>query len=166
MGMHHKTLAAQKLAALPKKQCARCRDWKHRDFFHNSLREFDGLCQYCKPCVSTYNKAGRAAPHRKTQKKAWETNYRKSKKGKEAMRKASRKCRLSNPKQAAAKAKVGWAIKVGKLALQPCERCGRKPEQINGRRIIEAHHPDYSKPLEIIWLCKKHHSDVHKKYRR
>ena len=25
----------------------------------------------------------------------------------------------------------------------------------------DRHHPDYSKPLEIVWLCKQHHRDEH-----
>ena len=28
----------------------------------------------------------------------------------------------------------------------------------------ERHHPDYNKPKEIIWLCKKHHEKIHQKY--
>ena len=38
------------------------------------------------------------------------------------------------------------------LFKKPCKKCGK-----NGR--IEAHHPDYSRPLEIIWLCPKHHRE-------
>jgi hypothetical protein len=24
----------------------------------------------------------------------------------------------------------------------------------------EAHHPDYMRPFEVVWLCAKHHSDI------
>jgi len=27
----------------------------------------------------------------------------------------------------------------------------------------ERHHPDYTKPLEVIFLCKKHHAGLHKR---
>lgn len=27
-------------------------------------------------------------------------------------------------------------------------------------RVIQAHHPDYSKPLEVVWLCASHHKKV------
>lgn len=27
--------------------------------------------------------------------------------------------------------------------------------------IGEAHHPDYEKPYEIVWLCRKHHREAH-----
>lgn len=46
------------------------------------------------------------------------------------------------------------SIKNGKLEKQPCSVCGYKEAQ--------AHHSDYNKPLEIIWLCRNHHWEWHK----
>lgn len=36
-----------------------------------------------------------------------------------------------------------------------CEACGR-PERLDG------HHYDYTKPLEVVWLCKPCHGQVHR----
>jgi hypothetical protein len=27
----------------------------------------------------------------------------------------------------------------------------------------QGHHPDYSKPFEVVWLCQLHHSEEHRK---
>lgn len=35
-----------------------------------------------------------------------------------------------------------------------------------GKIKVEAHHEDYSKPLEVIWLCKKHHAEYDRKRRK
>ena len=49
---------------------------------------------------------------------------------------------------------VNNAIKQGKMKRGVCEICGKK---------AEAHHCDYSKPLDIMWLCREHHLEWHKK---
>ena len=46
-------------------------------------------------------------------------------------------------------------VRRGKIIKQPCSVCGA----INS----EAHHIDYSKPLLIEWLCRKHHLEHHSK---
>lgn len=53
---------------------------------------------------------------------------------------------------------VSKALMSGKI-IRPvkCERC----KNTN----IEAHHPDYSKPLLVIWLCDKCHKEEHKRLR-
>lgn len=49
------------------------------------------------------------------------------------------------------------AVKSGALKKQPCERCGSV--------TVEAHHPDYAKPLDVQWLCHRCHQRLHKEMR-
>ncbi len=62
--------------------------------------------------------------------------------------------RQDNAVQIKVKWKVAYAIKTGKLKKQNCEVCGNN---------AESHHEDYSKPLEVRWLCHKHHMERHRK---
>lgn len=50
------------------------------------------------------------------------------------------------------------AIREGKLKKKPCEVCGSLD--------VQAHHDDYSKPLEVRWLCVPHHNEHHVQERR
>jgi hypothetical protein len=50
---------------------------------------------------------------------------------------------------------VGNAIRSGVLVPLPCEAC-RTTE------AVDAHHEDYRFPLDVRWLCKKHHMARHK----
>jgi len=49
--------------------------------------------------------------------------------------------------------KVEYAVKVGKMVKLPCERCGALR--------AHAHHDDYSKPYDVMWLCATHHKQRH-----
>jgi hypothetical protein len=51
---------------------------------------------------------------------------------------------------------VNWQIRNGNLKKKFCFVCGNS---------AEAHHEDYNKPLDIIWLCEKHHAERHKQIR-
>lgn len=51
--------------------------------------------------------------------------------------------------------KVSRAIESGKLVRQPCEVCATTV------RVV-AHHEDYTKPLQVKWLCTLHHWAEHK----
>lgn len=75
----------------------------------------------------------------------------------------ARRKRLENPgcfykyrpydDKSSARRKVSWAIATGKLVKKPCRICG-DPDTI-------AHHEDYSKPLEVWWLCRVCHKLWH-----
>jgi|SRR5882757_1543755 len=52
-----------------------------------------------------------------------------------------------------------WAVSRGKI-IRPkaCSNCSSKCKP-------EGHHPDYSKPLSVIWLCRPCHLELHCKQR-
>lgn len=52
-----------------------------------------------------------------------------------------------------ARSDLNHAVRDGKIIRMPCEVCGNEKS--------EAHHEDHSKPLDVIWLCDKHHHEAH-----
>jgi len=55
------------------------------------------------------------------------------------------------------------AIEKGIIKRQDtCEICGKSYRFSNGRTAIQAHHPDYNRPLDVMWLCQKCHHEWHK----
>lgn len=53
-----------------------------------------------------------------------------------------------------ARMKIYYQVKIGKMKKGNCEYA-------NCSNPVEAHHEDYSKPLEVRWVCKKHHELIH-----
>ena len=50
---------------------------------------------------------------------------------------------------------VARALRNGALEPMPCIVCGSEK--------TVAHHDDYDKPLDVIWLCQAHHKQLHAK---
>ena len=70
----------------------------------------------------------------------------------ERERAAKRKWDRANREKNKAHCKVYRAVKNGTLIRAThCEECGRKCK-------TEGAHTDYSKPLEVRWLCRKCHA--------
>lgn len=63
--------------------------------------------------------------------------------------------RYGEPEKERARRSVKWAIDSGALTREPCEVCGSI--------VVDGHHDDYSKPLVVRWLCKRHHGEVHRR---
>lgn len=65
---------------------------------------------------------------------------------------------MSDPSAAA---KIHTETRAGRIKPQSCEVCGRLETGRDGRRLVQAHHDDYNKPLDVRWLCVGHHSAWH-----
>ena len=90
-------------------------------------------------------------PTNKEKSLACQALYRKT----SAFKKAIIKHRNKYPERRAAQIIISNAIQTGAL-IRPsyCSICDTKC-------IPEGHHTDYTKPLDVIWVCKKCHTDYH-----
>lgn len=148
-----------------KKPCKQCgQDVRLADYYRHP-RTADGYLAVCKSCHRANVKSNRAAnveyyrefdraranlPHRVAAREA----YAQTPEGKAAGGRAKRRYTERNPVKRAAVNKVNNALRDGQLTRQPCEVCGAERAQ--------AHHDDYSKPLDVRWLCTTHHAEWHK----
>lgn len=99
---------------------------------------------YCNTC-----KSDRAAELR-AERKRLNPNFATEEKAKREQRKL--KDRMYTFKVQAHRY-VAKAIRLGVLKEQPCEICGNFD--------VDAHHDDYTKPLEVRWLCRSCHRKHH-----
>jgi hypothetical protein len=72
----------------------------------------------------------------------------------EERRQSLRRSMARNPEKVAARRKLEDAVRHGRVKKEPCVGCGATR--------VEGHHPDYTKPLEVIWYCRRHHVEVHR----
>lgn len=61
------------------------------------------------------------------------------------------------PEKYTARKLLRKAVASGKVKRGRCDVCGKKE--------THGHHEDYSKPLEVRWLCSQHHMDRHREMR-
>ncbi len=68
---------------------------------------------------------------------------------------SSKRRTIKYPEKRSAHAKARQAFLSGKITKKDCEHCGNVK--------TEMHHNDYSKPLDVMWLCKLCHESWHRK---
>lgn len=78
-------------------------------------------------------------------------------------RRSSAAYRARYPDKNAAKGSLCAAVRSGRIVRPTvCSACGETPQPgSDGRTQIHGHHPDYSKPLEVEWLCVTCHKKRH-----
>ena len=134
------------------KTCFKCHIEKPLDAFYPHNRMADGRLNKCKDCarrdvrkariadpekVRAYDRARSSDPARYARNRERVAQY-----------------RHEHPERYAAHSAVNNAIRGGKLEKGPCAFCARDDR-------VEAHHHDYSKPLDVTWLCSPCHRRFH-----
>lgn len=147
----------------PGKQCFCCEQTKPITEFYKHPAMGDGRLNKCKQCVREYATRRRweniekhreydrqraMLPHRVKAR----AEYIQTDRGKQAHARASTAWMRKHPNRRAANNILSKAIQRGKVVAQPCFICGAK---------AHAHHPDYDRPLDVMWLCPKHHKEAH-----
>ena len=149
------------------KICRECNTEKPLLEFYKHAAMADGHLNKCIQCVKSrikkhrevnlekiqaYDKARANEPHRVQARK----DYSKTEAGKRAKKKAMDSYREKFPMKYAAHVITRNGVRDGKLVpAKICSACG-------STKKIEGHHDDYTKPLEVRWLCESCHKDWHR----
>ena len=133
------------------KTCITCGVPKDISEFYKNRGMADGHAGKCKGCqkVNSQKNYRKGRPSRIAYEKAREQSpERKAQKAE-----ARKRHREKHPERYKARTAVGNALRDGRLVKELCP-CGRE---------AQAHHEDYSKPLEVTWLCRSCHVVGHGK---
>lgn len=133
--------------------CKDCERMRPLELLCSNATSVAGRMNLCKECASSRERK----KYRQNPKLKYERTeaYRKTERGKQVKQKTYTNMWAKYPEKMKARVAVGYAVRSGKL-IKPtlCPRCGKA-----GR--IEGHHPDYSKSLEVLWLCSYCHKGEH-----
>jgi hypothetical protein len=136
------------------KVCRGCGNAKPAEGFYRDGRNRDGLKHKCRLCMakiewSKSDDQRRRIAELERFRRQHDPEY--AKRQNDSNRASVKKHR----DKANARAKMKHAIKRGRLVRLPCEVCGDAKSH--------GHHEDYAKPLDVVWLCQKHHMERHRK---
>jgi hypothetical protein len=128
-------------------KCFICNKIKPLSEFYAHPQMANGHLGKCKECTKIDVHLNYHAKW--SDKKKYDQERDKKAERKLALLEYQRKMRANNPLKYRARNAVSYAIASGKLVRLPCVVCGNPKSQ--------GHHHDYSKPLDVEWLCHKCH---------
>ena len=134
------------------KKCFKCQNEKPISDFYKHKMMADGHLNKCKDCAKKDVRL-----HRKDNDSVREYDNRRFRDNPERRKKGAENARRWNekyPERYRAHYMVTNAVRDGRLKKTDCETCGTNEN-------IQGHHDDYSKPLEVRWLCAKCHHRHH-----
>ncbi len=100
-----------------------------------------------------YNRRWKKTPAGRAHKKRYVEKWLSTPEGRAQRNQYESDRRKKNKLKVNARTAVYRAVRAGRIQKLPCERCGSTE--------VEAHHHDYEKRFDVIWLCRKHHDDLH-----
>lgn len=132
------------------KRCFKCLETKPIAEFYRHLKMADGHLGKCKVCTRRD-----VTEHRRVSDNPREYDRVRAKtaKRKEHAKRIMKAWTLKHPGRTATHKKVRRAVLAGKIVKTPCQVCGSE-------FYVHGHHEDYSKPLDVIWLCARCHALV------
>jgi len=152
------------------KKCFKCNTVKPLDDFYKHPRMKDGHVNKCKECnkrdvqqvrngnVEYYREYDRARsddPKRVQARKDYAERMKNDPIAKEKKKLYTKKYQDKHAIKRAAHLILGYEVKKGNITLTPCKKCFNTDD-------LNAHHEDYTKPLDIVWLCKTCHGKRHR----
>lgn len=134
------------------KECFKCKTIKPLADFYKHPKMADGYLNKCKKCAKSDVSKHRVKNLEKI--RAYDRARGKVPGRIKTNTELNRIWREEDRRRALCHSAVGHAIRIGTLVRLPCIRCGAEKSI--------AHHEDYDKPLEVVWLCQPCHKQRHK----
>ncbi|UOF77116.1 restriction endonuclease pacI-beta-alpha-metal hnh motif 1.97A [Caudoviricetes sp.] len=134
------------------KECFKCNTVKPLSEFYKHSMMADGHLNKCKEC--TKNDATTHRNKNLEKIRAYDRARGKIPERAKAAQEITAAWRKADTRRVAAHNAVTRAVRKGLLVRCPCVRCGEQKSL--------AHHEDYDKPLEVMWLCQPCHKQRHK----
>lgn len=136
------------------KKCSRCKKEKPLQEFHfyQSGESKGKPLAHCKECENARTTKWRNNNKERARflRKRW------AEKNRDKLSAYQIEYKKRNAEKIKAHSIVNNAIRCGEIQKpDTCSACGKI-------RVVNAHHSDYSKPLDIIWLCVQCHINIHK----
>lgn len=147
------------------KKCQKCENTFPLENFHRHKGFKDGrrvICKTCSCAISRKYYSNNRDQHLESCRK-WQKNNRDKvvayqKEFREKQKIAGKKWVINNPERYKAHKKLNYAVFKGEVVKSSsCQVCGCSNKK------IEAHHYDYTKSLEVIWVCTGCHGWIHRK---
>ncbi len=138
------------------RELIRLKDKEYRKSKQGSLAIKEAAREYRKNHKDICTRAT-LAWRKKNKERVRENNQRYflSPRGKQKRNERCKAWRINNKEKAKSGRLLRYYVSKG-LIIRPtiCSKCNKEDK-------IEAHHKDYSKPFEVIWLCRSCHMDTH-----